>query len=288
MRLGLFPGQGVPATTVLEALDASDPFVVRASEVLGYDLRKKVASSATSKRATLPTWLAQPAIFTAGYCAYMHSVEDGETFEMFAGHSMGEYTALAAAGCFTFQQGLRLVHVRGLAMQRAAQQAPGGMVAILSLTGEEAEEIAAGSGASVANHNAPLQTVLSGTDASIAEASRLARERGGRAVLLGVAAPFHTIAMEPAAAPLGHALVYTTIRSPRVPVVSNVTARPYRHPGEIRRLLVQQLTHPVLFRQSLQWAFETGVDSFHDFGPGTVVDGLASKTFEEKREVIRV
>jgi [acyl-carrier-protein] S-malonyltransferase len=162
------------------------------------------------------------------------------------------------------------------------------MVAILSLASEEAEEIAEASGAAVANHNAPRQTVLSGSDATIAAASRLAREKGGRAVLLGVTGPFHTAAMEPAAAPLGHALVYTTIRSPRVPVISNVTARPYRAPGEIRRLLVQQLTHPVLFRQSMRWAFESGVDTFHDFGPGTVVEGLATQTFEEEREVISV
>jgi [acyl-carrier-protein] S-malonyltransferase len=286
MKLGLFPGQGVPAPAVLEALPADDPAMAIASDVLGYDLHKKVKGATTSRKAALPTWLAQPAIYVGGYLAYERARAAGERFDLFAGHSMGEYTALAAAGAFTFEQGLRLIHIRGLAMQRAAQLTPGGMVAVLKLDALQAESIADRCGISVANHNAPTQTVLSGRDPGLAEASRLVREEGGRAVLLGVTGPFHTEAMKPATEPLTHSLVYTRVRTPRVPVISNVTALPYRAPGEIRRLLVEQLTSPVRFRQSLEWAWEQGVRDFHDFGPGAVAAGLAEQTFDAIREAV--
>lgn len=284
MKIGLFPGQGVPAASVLEGLPPDDPYTRRAADVLGYDLRRKVRSAADTRGASLPTWLAQPAIFVAGAIAHREAVRSGETLDMLAGHSLGEYTALAAGGAMTFEQGLKLVEVRGLAMQRAAQLHPGGMVAVISLEERTVREIADASGAAIANHNSPQQWVLSGSDAALGLASQMTRDAGGRAVLLGVTGPFHTPAMRPATAALRHALDYTRFRSPRIPVISNVTARPYRAPGEIRKLLVEQLTSPVLFRQSLAWAHKQGVHDFTDLGPASVVAGLAQKTFAAMQE----
>ncbi|MFP5298077.1 MAG: ACP S-malonyltransferase [Actinomycetota bacterium] len=273
MRVALFPGQGVSSNDVAASLPAGDPLVERASEVLGYDLRKKVLAHSRAK--ALPTWLSQPAIYVGGMVAHM----DSEAADVYLGHSVGEFTALAAAGAMSFDTGLELLRERGHAMQVAAQRAPGGMLAVLKLDDEDVSAIAREAGVHVANLNAPGQVVLSGGHEALSQASGLVRARGGRAVLLGVTGPFHSPAMAPAAEALSWALARATIRMPSAPVISNVTARPYRAPGEIRRLLVSQMTGTVHFRQCLEWVQRCGVSDFHDLGPGHVVGGLAERTF---------
>jgi [acyl-carrier-protein] S-malonyltransferase len=283
MKVGLFPGQGIAAERVLGALTPGDPFVASASEVLGYDLRRKVDIAGRRKGAKLPTALAQPAIFVASIASWRRASEEGRRVDFLAGHSLGEYAALVAGESISFEQGLRAVAARGEAMQAAARATPGGMTAVLGLDLESVEDIARRSGVSVANDNAPGQVVVSGPEGALAEAAVLARSEGGRAVLLDVAGPFHTGAMAPAQAVLRDALDHVDVRSPGLPVVSNVSARPYRAPGEIRALLVSQLTDRVRFRESLLWLWRNGVRDFVDFGPGSVVGGIAQRTFRDQQ-----
>jgi [acyl-carrier-protein] S-malonyltransferase len=151
------------------------------------------------------------------------------------------------------------------------------MLAVLSLTEEDVAAIAERSGALVANDNAPGQIVLAGDESSLGRASRSVCERGGRAVLLSVSGAFHTEAMAEVRLPLQDALYSVAVRSWTRPVISNVTARPYRTPGEVRKLLTEQVTSRVRFRESLLWAFERGVTEHEDLGPGGVVGGLADR-----------
>ena len=277
MRAGLFPGQGVPAAEVLTALEEHDDLLTRANEVLGYDLRRRVEIASRRKGAAVPTLVAQPAMFVAGLASFRRAQEGGTTFDAFAGHSLGEYAALVAGGSFGFEHGMAAVKVRASAMQAAAQATSGGMAAILGLDLERVTEIAGSTGVTVANDNAPGQIVLSGSDEGLAAAATLVRNEGARSVLLEVSGPFHTQAMTPAASALRDALDHVDVRLPEVPVISNVTAAPYRAPGEIRKLLVEQLTGRVRFRESIEWLWQQGFRDFEDLGPGRVAAGLAQR-----------
>jgi [acyl-carrier-protein] S-malonyltransferase len=281
VRLGLFPGQGIPAKAAFEALPESDPLLQTANEILGYDLRQKVGIASRRAKANLPTSLAQPAIFTAGAIAWRAAESEGQTFDRLAGHSLGEYTALVAGDAMSFEEGLRAVAVRGEAMHDAARAMPGGMVAVLGLTFDAAHDIAERAGLVLANDNAPGQVVLSGGEGALAEAAGMVRSAGGRAVLLEVSGPFHTPALEPAVPALTEVLESIEIRTPRISVISNVTARPHSDPGEIRSLLVEQMLSRVRFRESLEWLWHEGTRDYRDLGPGLVAAGLAKKTFNE-------
>jgi len=282
MRLGLFPGQGVPVRKVLGALPADHPTVREASEILCYDLRKRVEQIARRERSVMPTALAQPAIFTASVLAWRD--HPGEPFDAFLGHSVGEYAALVAGGSMSFDQALCVVQVRGEAMQRVALEADGGMVAVIDLGLADVEEIATRSGVMVANDNSPVQVVLAGDHQALVDAASLARAAGGRAVRLDVTGPFHTPQVAGAAPLLRDALEHINIRSPRVPVVSNVSAETYRAPGEIRKLLIEQLTSRVRFREAIEGLWRSGVTDHHDLGPGQIVAGLATRTFGALRD----
>jgi [acyl-carrier-protein] S-malonyltransferase len=282
MKVGLFPGQGIAAERVLEALPQRDPLVTAASEVIGYDLRRKVEILGRRKGAKLPTAVAQPAIFVASVAAWQKN-EESRNVDFLAGHSLGEYAALVASESMTFADGLKVVVARAEAMQAAARATPGGMTAVLGLELEAVEDIARRAGVSVANDNAPGQVVVSGSEAALGEAAGLARSAGGRAVLLDVSGPFHTSAMRSAQPALRAALDDVDVQNSRLPVISNVGASPYQSPDEIRRLLVSQLTDRVRFRESLVWLFGRGVRDFIDFGPGSVVGGIAQRTFRELR-----
>jgi malonyl CoA-acyl carrier protein transacylase len=283
MIVGLFPGQGIPARTVLEALPSDDPLLASARDVLGYDLRRKVEIAARRKGAMLPTSLAQPAIFTASLISFRRAEANGRTFDCFVGHSLGEYSALVAAGALGFEHALRCVAVRAEAMQTASRASHGGMAAILGLDLDVVEGLARASGAEVANDNAPAQAVIAGPEDRLAEAAAMARSHGGRSVLLEVSGPFHTAAMAPARPMLSRALEKADIGAPRVPVVANVTARPHGQAHEIAALLVDQLCERVRFRESLEWLWEAGAREHEDLGPGRVVAGLAQRTFARMR-----
>jgi [acyl-carrier-protein] S-malonyltransferase len=283
VRAGLFPGQGVPAAAVLDALPEGDELLAAADELLGYPLRRKIEAVARRTSRTLPTSLAQPAIFVGGLIAHRKVELAGDRFDLFAGHSIGEYTALVAAGAMPFASGLSVVRVRAEAMEATSRSHPGGMVALLGPSLEQAEDIARRAHVEVANDNAPGQVVLSGPERRLAEAAGMTRDLGGRAVLLEVAGPFHTPAMRHAAAALRDALDDVELREPSVPLVANVTASPFRSPEDIRRLLVEQLTARVRFRESIAWMSSQGAEDFDDLGPGKVVEGLARKTLREVR-----
>jgi [acyl-carrier-protein] S-malonyltransferase len=284
VRAGLFPGQGIPAGTVLEGLPEDDPLVTEAQMTLGYPLRRRVKITARRKGALLATELAQPAIFVASVRGWR---ESDSHFDFYAGHSLGEYSALVAGGALSFTDALEVVRVRGEAMNAASKTAPGSMVAVLGMGVDAAAEIAERAGVKVANDNAPDQVVLAGPEEGLEKAATLVSEAGARSVLLEVSGPFHTEGVASAADDLRGILASVDIRQPSVPVISNVTGRPHGSPDEIKELLVAQLTHPVRWRESVEFLWAQGARDFVDFGPGKVVAGLASRITRnlKKKEV---
>ncbi|VAW15963.1 Malonyl CoA-acyl carrier protein transacylase [hydrothermal vent metagenome] len=209
------------------------------------------------------------------------SVENSASFV--AGHSLGEYSALCAAGTFSLSDTARLLRTRGQAMQKAVPVGEGSMAAIIGLDLESAGQVAktAGHGqvCEIANDNAPGQVVVSGAASAIARVLELAKAAGAkRAILLPVSAPFHCSLMEPAAATMEQALALVEMKEPVVPLVANVVAAPISNVAEIRRRLVEQVTGTVRWRQSVIWlAGEGGVDNLFEIGAGKVLSGLARR-----------
>lgn len=280
MTVALFPGQGIPAKVVLEALPKGDRLLALANEILDVDLRSMVEAALRSSSGRLQTQVAQPAIFLAALISLREHVRQGIRFRYFVGHSLGEYPALTAARAFSLEDGLRAVAVRADSMHKAAIAAPGGMVALIGLERECVDEIAADAGVNLANDNSPKQAVVAGDRAALDLVGSLARARGGRAVRLPVEAAFHTEAMASAGESLAVFLNGIAVRSPVIPVISNVTANPYRAPGEIRRLLVAQLSQPVRFRESVEGVWDRGGRVFVDVGPGSILGPLAGQTID--------
>lgn len=281
MRAGLFPGQGIPAATVLEGLPEDDSLITEAQMTLGYPLRRRVKITARRKGALLATELAQPAIFVAS----VRSWRDADAhFDFYAGHSLGEYSALVAGGALSFTDALKIVSVRGEAMNAASKNAPGSMVAVLGMGVDAAAAIAERAGVQVANDNAPDQVVLAGPEEGLEKAATLVSEAGARSVLLEVSGPFHTEGVAAAADDLRQVLTSVDVSQPEVPVISNVTGRPYGSPDEIKELLVTQLTHPVRWRESVEFLWSQGARDFVDFGPGKVVAGLATRITRNLKE----
>lgn len=276
-RLGLFPGQGIPRADVITALASDSPLIDRASEILRFDLRRRVRQAGDP----LPTTIAQPAILVASLVGWQRATAGGQSFDVLAGHSLGEYAALVAAEAISVDQALCAVVVRAHAMEKAAHKAPGGMVAAIGLDPETVAAIAHSAGAWVANDNGRAQLVISGPDDALEEAARAITRAKGRAVRLQVGGPFHTPLVAEAAYDLQGVLAHIWIRNPRTPVISNVTAAPYRSPGEIRALLVRQITEPVRFRESVEWAWRHKVRDIVDVGPGAVVGTLAERVLSD-------
>lgn len=200
-----------------------------------------------------------------------------------AGHSLGEYSALAAAGALSIEDTARLLKQRGQAMQRAVPVGEGAMAALLGLDLPAAEEVAKeaaeeGEVCACANDNAPGQVVVSGHKAAVERAVEIAKTKGARrAMLLNVSAPFHCPLMAPAAAEMAEALKTVTLNPPIRPIVANVTAKEISQPEEIRRLLVAQVTGLVRWRESVMYMADAGVDTFVELGSGKVLTGLAKR-----------
>jgi [acyl-carrier-protein] S-malonyltransferase len=199
-----------------------------------------------------------------------------------AGHSLGEYSALTAAGTFSISDAAKLLKLRGQAMQRAVPVGIGSMAAILGLDLPDVQKIVADATAAEicqsANDNSPGQVVVSGHKAAVERAAALATERGAkRAVMLPVSAPFHCALMQPAADEMREALAQVKINAPVVPVVANVTAQAESNPDTIRRLLVEQVTGMVRWRESVIWMKENGVTSMSEIGAGKVLAGLVRR-----------
>ena len=199
-----------------------------------------------------------------------------------AGHSLGEYSALAAAGAFTVADAARLLRTRGQAMQKAVPVGVGAMAALIGLEFDAAAAVAAEAGqgevCQAANDNGAGQVVVSGNKAAVERAVEIAKAKGAkRAMLLPVSAPFHCALMRPAADVMAEALAKTTIKPPAAPVIANVLAKPVNEPGEIVRALVAQVTGTVRWRESVVFMADAGVSSFYEIGAGKVLSGLIKR-----------
>jgi malonyl CoA-acyl carrier protein transacylase len=263
----LFPGQGSQTPEMRDTVARERPDLLElAIETVGEDPFPKAEEG---------TAYAQPAIFCASLAGWQ--VLGQPQGDYLAGHSLGELGALVAAGCLSELDGLRLVAVRGRLMQDAGEQAgDGGMVAFLGATAaEQAGELAEAHGLSVANDNSPQQVVLSGPRQALAQAAAAAGELGLRAMILPVTGAFHSPMMASAACGFAAALADVDVRPGRGTVVSAVTAAPFE---DVRRQLVEALTMPVRWRETMLALHERGVSRFVEVGPGRVLTGLVKRT----------
>lgn len=255
----------------------------RAGEVLGFDLLKLCAEGPQARLDA--TDISQPALYVTSLAAVEMARETRpelvERCELAAGLSLGEYTALAFANAVSFEDGLRLVRIRGQAMQEAAEARPSGMVSALLLNPEQVAEVrdrAAAEGIiELANFLCPGNTVLSGERAACDRAAELIEEAGGKPIRLAVAGAFHTELMKSAEARLAGALAETEIQPPRIPVISNVDATAHTDPAEIRDILVRQVGSPVLWEDSVRALMEQGVELFYELAPAGVLKGLLKR-----------
>ena len=283
----LFPGQGAQhvgmAGELTARLPAAKALFDEAADVLGYDLLA-VCVSGPAERLNA-TDVSQPAIFVASLAALEQlKATDPAALEGVAdtaGLSLGEYTALVFAGALTFRDGLKVVQARGQAMQAAAEATPSGMVSVLGLDAAEVETLAAEARTAgtleVANLLCPGNTVVSGAAAAIDEVCRLSEVKGLRTVRLAVAGAFHTVLMKPADAKLAEALGRVELKAPRIPVWSNVDAKPHTDPAEIGPLLVRQVLSPVRWEETMRGLLAAGVETFYEIGPGRVLAGLLKR-----------
>ena len=257
----------------------------RANEALGYDLYQLVAEG-PAERLTR-TDVCQPAILATSAAALAVGEEE-ERIDLGAvgaalGLSLGEYTALYAAGVLSLEDALRLVHLRGTAMQEASDSPPSGMTSIIGIEPEQAESVCGAAVANggvcvVANLNAPGQVVISGDLEALDRAEKIAADQGfRRSIRLDVAGAFHSPLMEPARARLEQGIAECDFYAARFPVYGNVDASPSIEPAALRDKLVRQLTSPVHFAASLRQAMEDGVESFVELSPGRVLCGLVRK-----------
>ncbi|WP_373235676.1 ACP S-malonyltransferase [Cohaesibacter celericrescens] len=283
-----FPGQGSQAVGMGKAL-ADEFSVARAvyeevDDALGEKLSDVMWNGPTDK--LILTSNAQPALMAASIAAMRVLEEKGlvlaDKVSFVAGHSLGEYSALAASGALSLSDTARLLRIRGDAMQKAVPVGEGAMAAILGLTIEDARAVAAaaaeGEVCQVANDNATGQVVISGAKAAIERAAVLAKEKGAkRALLLPVSAPFHCALMAPAADVMAEALAGVTINKPSVPLVANVLASSVDDPEAIRKHLVEQVTGMVRWSESVMWLANNGVDCLFEIGTGKVLTGLARR-----------
>lgn len=281
----LFPGQGSQQIGMGARLAAVSPAARRvfaeADEVLGFALSRLCWEGPDD--ALTATANAQPALLVSSVAAWRAGVEDGlwaaEPPSFVAGHSLGEYSALVAAGSLAFPDAVRLVRRRGELMHACGETCPSTMAAVLGLDEETVSAICAETGAEIANINAPGQIGISGPVAAVERASALARERGARRVIpLQVSAGFHSSVMLPAAEGLAEAIAAAAIADARPPLIANVDARPITRAADIRRELIDQLTRPVRWQQTIEALAERGVTQLYEVGTGTVLCGLAKRT----------
>ena len=281
----LFPGQGAQTVgmgkRLAESLPAVRKLYDRASEVLGYDLAKLCFQGPAEDLDS--TVISQPALFVTSLAALeslrSESPDVVLSCEAAAGLSLGEYTAMVFAGVLDFASGLSLVQQRGAAMQDAADATPSGMVTILGLERVQVEKLCQqarqGEVLQIANLLCPGTIVISGTNGACERAAAMALTMGAmKAVPVAVAGAFHTPIMRPADRRLAEALAGVVLQKPRMPVVSNVDARPHDDPEEIRQLLVQQILQPVRWEESMRYLLDQGFDQFYEVGPGRVLRGL--------------
>ena len=284
MRAFVFPGQGAQVVgmgkDLAEAYPAAAAVFAEVDEALGEKLSYLVWQG-DIETLTL-TQNAQPALMATSMAAFRALEAEGfgiADAAFVAGHSLGEYSALCAAGALSLPDTARLLRLRGQAMQEAVPVGQGAMAAILGLDLAAVEEIARdaaqGEVCQAANDNDPAQVVISGHKGAVEAAVEALKAAGAkRALMLPVSAPFHSVLMQPAAAVMAEALAGVEIAPPAVPLVANVRAAPVTEPGEIRRLLVEQVTGSVRWRESVAYLAEAGVTEFWEIGAGKALSGM--------------
>lgn len=287
MRAFVFPGQGAQVIgmgrELAETYPASREVFAEVDEALGEKLSDLIWNG-DIETLTL-TQNAQPALMATSIAAMRALEAEGFSIndaDFVAGHSLGEYSALCAAGSLSLADTSRLLRLRGQAMQEAVPVGQGAMAAILGLDLEGVEALARDAAGDevcqVANDNDPAQVVISGHKAAVERAAAMAKERGAkRALMLPVSAPFHSALMQPAAAVMAEALAGVEITAPAVPLIANVRAEPVLEPGAIRRLLVEQVTGGVRWRESIQFLAGADVHDYWEIGAGKALSGMIKR-----------
>jgi [acyl-carrier-protein] S-malonyltransferase len=284
----VFPGQGSQFPGMGKGLYENSAFAKKlfeqANEILGFRI-SDIMFSGTDEDLK-QTKVTQPAVFLHAVIAFK-GVENNRP-DMVAGHSLGEFSALVANAVLSFEDGLELVSLRAMAMQKACEAAPSGMAAILGLDDAKAEAICAevqkrtGEIVVPANYNCPGQLVISGTIKGIEQACIMMKEAGAkRALVLPVGGAFHSPLMEPAREELQHAIEKTTFYNPTCPIYQNIAAKAVVNKDEIKKNLIDQLTGAVLWTQSVQAMITDGATRFTEIGPGKVLQGLIQKISKE-------
>ncbi|WP_028592360.1 ACP S-malonyltransferase [Paenibacillus massiliensis] len=281
----VFPGQGSQAVgmarDVHDAVPAARKLFEKADERLGFSLQSLVFEGPESE--LKQTSNTQPALLTASVAFCEAFKASGIAPDYVAGHSLGEYSALVAAGVLDFEDAVALVRARGIFMEEAVPGGQGAMAAVLGADRDKlatlCQEISTTAGAvELANVNCPGQIVVSGTTAGVAAVAERVKEAGGkRAIMLEVSGPFHSSMMKEAAQKLAQELAQVSFSEAKYPVVANVTAEPVTDGQRIQELLVEQVYSPVLWEDSVNWLISQGVDTFVEFGPGSVLTGLIKK-----------
>jgi len=288
----LFAGQGAQSVGMGKDLAEQSPvarqWFDRANAALGFDLANVCFAGPEAE--LTKTENAQPGIYLVGWIAFELLKERVPSlqFHAAAGLSLGEFTALAAAGVLTFEDGLKVVRQRGQFMQEACDTTKGGMAAVLGLDEAKTREVCSEAGVELANLNCPGQIVISGPSEKLDRACELAKTKGAkRAVLLPVAGAYHSTLMAGARARLDAVLKGVTLRAVQVPVISNVTAQPHGAPAEIHQRMVEQVTSSVRWEDSMRYLLGQGFTRFIELGPGKALSGFM-KRIDANAQVLTV
>lgn len=281
----LFPGQGSQKVGMVQDLfenyDSVKALIKEADETLGFSISKMMFEGPDTE--LMKTEFTQPAILTASVAVWQVLKEHGLTPDIAAGHSLGEYSALVAAGAISFADAVHTVHLRGRFMQEAVPLGEGGMAAVIGSNPETIVKVCGEVSTEdlpvqAVNFNCPGQVVIAGATAAVEKACEALKEAGARrAIMLKVSAPFHSTLMEPAALRLKEVLDKIDIHDTAIPVVANVNAKEETKADEIRKNLVDQAAHPVHWEESIRNMVAGGVDMTVEAGPGTVLTGFMKK-----------